>query len=86
MQVLALKCDIVPVTCCTGTWIHQEPFFLMLGSAYILTLVEGSGWVSRDDQTTNVYEIAEHIGAASFCASSVGGAGGMGEGWGRGGS
>lgn len=46
---------------------------------------KASGWVSRDDQMTSVYEIAGHTGTASFCAPSVGGAGGMGMGWGRGG-
>lgn len=44
---------------------------------------QASGWVSRDDQMTRVYEIAGHIGTASFCAPSVSGAGGME--WGRGG-
>lgn len=45
---------------------------------------QAGGWVSRDDQMTSVYEIAGHTGTASFCAPSVGGAGGMGMGWGRG--
>lgn len=45
---------------------------------------QANGWVFKDDQTTSVYEIAGHIGAASFCAPSVGGAGGMGMEWGEG--
>lgn len=85
MQVLALKCDTVPVTCCAGTAIHQRTLFPDVGKCIHSNSGgrQASGWVSRDDQMTSVYEIAGHIGTTSFCAPSMGGAGGME--WGRGG-